>query len=490
MTAFEVVRTDQFDRGSLEEMRAASRQLNSALDGITDATPRGEDLGPDLWSSLVRVAPRKTEDRVPPAHRVNEAVIDSIWGSDGYRNLHRMTMGDPVAAAAGVVSLSRKVSGLLEGLGDVAEQAERAQQAQDDLEEAMGEGGTGVPRGTGDDPEPDLDIEALRSKAEEESELLDAMVDEKMPKIESAVRAGVEAAEAEADGHAVAAAGWDLSPGEAESMDPKKRIRLMMALSQERMQRIADLVGLMENLAMGNRDRRYELHPGMITGVTLGRHLADLTDSEFAALALPELEDLMILRVVKGRARVYLTEVIERAGRGAIIYLEDQSGSMLGPKGDWSKAFGLALLRAARSQGRAFHAFCFQGPGKWRRFDFPEPNAPVTELMIEFASTQPDGGTEVTGPIDEAVSLLQAEYDNAGRIEGDLIIGTDGEVGISDEWLEGFIARRTALEFNMYGLAIRARLSTLHKLCTHVADITDLTSGRDVADIFATVHDH
>lgn len=480
MNTLEIVRTDEFDRDDMEQMLDTSPRLRSAADVVTDATATGEGLVTDLWSSLIRVAPRKV-DEVPPKLRVNETVIDRIWEAQDYRDLHEHTMGDPVNTAAGVVSLSKKVAGMLTELADVAEQAEKAQEAQDALDEAMSGDGQGGP---GTDEET---LESLRSTATTESGLLDAMLDENLPKIDKAVRAGLEDAKTEADANAAAAAGWDLSPGDALKMDPAERIRLLGLLSTERMRRIAELVGLMHAMALGNRERRFELLPGEVYDVTLGDSLARLVPGELVALAIPELEDLLLLRLIQGQAMNYLTREVDRAGKGAIVFLGDYSGSMDGAKADWCAAFGLALLRAARDQGRAFHAICFRGKGEWQRFDFPVGDVTV-DRMIEFASCMPNGGTEVTGPLDEAVGILQAEHDHGGQIEGDIVLATDGEVGVPPEWLDQFIETRERLQFNVYGLAIRARLSTLQALCTHVGDVTDLGSARDVVDIFESVY--
>lgn len=479
---FAVVESDLFDRRDLTEMVGAAPKLRRALDSIEDAAPTGGDLGADLWSSLIRVVPRK-HDTVPPSHRLNETVIDRIWEAERYRDLKQHTAGDPVAAASGVAALASQVTGMLTDLADVTEQAERAQDAQDALDAAMNGDGPGGAGGGGEDG----DVESLRSRAAEEAELLEEMLDEQMPRIDSTVRGALAEAADQAEDQAEVAAGWDLSPGTAERMDPADRIHLMESLSAQRMRDIADLVGAMHNLALGQRDRRFVLKPGEITGVTLGGDLSMLVPDELSALAMPELEDLMILRALQRRAQIYETRAVERAGRGAVIYLEDQSGSMDGLKARWSKAFGLALLRVARDQDRAFHAFCFRGRGSWERFDFPNPRAANVEAMLAFASTRPDGGTEITGPLDEAVGLLEAEYLSAGNIEGDLVLATDGEVGVPAPWLAEFTEKRARLGFSVYGLAIAARLSTLEALCTHVGDVTDLTSGRDVAHVFETV---
>jgi len=483
MNILEIVRTDEFDRDDMERMLDVSPRLRSAADTVTDATATGEGLVSDLWSSLIRVAPRKV-DEVPPRLRVNETVVDRIWEAQDYRDLHEHTMGDPVNTAAGVVSLSKKVAGMLAELADVAEQAEKAQDAQDALDQAMS---ADQPGGGGGAPSDEETLESLRSTATAESELLDTMLDENLPKIDKAVRAGLEDARTEAEANAAAAAGWDLSPGDALKMDPAERIRLLNLLSTERMRRIAELVGLMHAMALGNRERRFELLPGEVYDVTLGDSLARLVPGELVALAIPELEDLLLLRLIQGQAMNYLTREIERAGKGAIVFLGDYSGSMDGPKADWCAAFGLALLRAARDQGRAFHAIAFRGKGSWERFDFPVGDVSI-DRMIEFASCMPNGGTEVTGPLDEAVAILEAEYNRGGQIEGDIVLATDGEVGVPAEWLAEFIENRERLQFSVYGLAIRARLSTLQALCTHVGDVTDLASARDVVDLFESVY--
>ena len=496
--SYEIVEADQFDRHDLDDMLSMSRSLRESFDALEDATPKGADLGVDMWSSLLRVAPKKNDGQTPPAWRTNETLIDRLWEAERYRDLKQHTVGDPIAAAAALGALANKdVTEMLDRLGDVQEQAEKAQDAADRLEQAMGGGqgegdgdeeGEGDGGGTAETADPTADVEALRSVAEAEAEKLEEMLDRQLPQIDSAIRAALDEAADAAEDQAEVAAGWGLDPGTAQRMDPADRIRLMEALSDQRMRDIADLVGVMHNLAIGQRNREFTLMPGEIVGTMLGGDLDQLVDEELAALGIEELEDLLLLRVLNDEALIFETRAYERAGRGAIIYLEDQSGSMMGAKARWSKAFGLALLRVAREQDRAFHAFTFKGAGSWERFDFPNPRGPVTEEMVAFASTVADGGTEVTQPLDEAVGLLEAEYVSRGNTEGDLVLATDGEVGVPPAWLAAFHEKQEALAFHVYGLAIQARLSTLNALCTHVGDVTDLTSGRDVADVFAAVN--
>ena len=485
MKSFEIIQSDRFDREDRAAMFEAAPRLRGAAGQIEDATPAGADLFADLWSSLIRHDPRKKDD-VPASHRVNETILDRILAADQYHDVHQYTVGDAVNTASGVCSLTTTAVELLEGMGDVVEQANKAQAARDALEDAMsGEGGT-EGEGDGRAGEADDDIESLRSRAEAEAGLLDEMLDEKLPRIDSAIRSSLDEVAQQAEGEAAAAAGWDLSPGDLGRMDPAARIKLMQRLDNDRMKRIAELVGAMTNLAFGQRERRFELRPGEIHGVTLGGSIARLIPAEVASLALPELEDLLLLRLVQRRARNYLTRSVERVGRGAIIYAEDQSGSMTGPKGRWSKAFGLALARIAKNEGRAFHAITFSGAGTWQRFDFPAHTTNV-DLMLDYACTEPSGGTEVTGPLDEAIALLEAEFVTNGHLEGDIVLGTDGEVRVPEEWLAEFRATRERLQVNVYGLGIAARIATLNQLCTHVADVTDLTSGRDVAHVFEAV---
>lgn len=480
---FEIVEADRFDRRARDEMYDLSATMRKAVREIESASPRGRDLAGDVWSSLIRFNPARRD--APPSHRVNATVIDRLWQAEEFRDVKAHTVGDPVNTMSGVCALTSSVTGMLGDLADVQEQADRAQAAQDALEEAMASDGQG-----GDQPgdQPGGDIEALRSTAEAEAELLDRMLDDRLPQIDQAVRAAATEAAEQAEADAELATGWSLDGGEDSRMDPADRIRMMGRLDTDRMRRLAALMGAIHAFAMGARDRKFTLLPGELHGVTLGNSLPRLIPAEFAAFAVPELEDLMLLRLITDRARIYETRTIERAGRGAVIYLEDQSGSMDGPKGDWSKCFGLTLLKIARAEGRAFHAFCFRGKGKWTRFDFPDPTEQVTDRMIDFASTEPQGGTDIVGPLDEAVALLDAEYVNDGNVEGDIVLATDGELSVPPEWLAEFKATQARLEFNVYGLGIAAKISTLNMLCTHVADVTDLTSGRDVEHVFEAVH--
>ena len=199
-----------------------------------------------------------------------------------------------------------------------------------------------------------------------------------------------------------------------------------------RMRRICELAGRLERISAAKA--RSEVKPGIgeVHGISHGSDLARLLPSELVALRHPRLRIHILSRVLQRRALTYGMKGKEPQGKGPIIVLLDESGSMrAGSKDIWAKAVCLALLSTATRQRRDWHLVSFNGA------IIRETAIPVRAATLPLIQAALDhrcaGGTDFNAPIFRAVELL---WHSPTMKKADVVIITDGEADLNPETIE------------------------------------------------------
>lgn len=490
----DTIRKDRLDRLDWQSARTIGH-LPAAAEELGKVASAAPDVLGDLYAAFVKAHPELTPtNQVAPSHLVNRAVMAEVLGSDAYADLRQYSVRDKVASALACMTYQRHLSPLFEQVGErVAEQVAEAEAAQRDLDDLLDrldpEGDTPPGEAPSDD-----EVDAARQRADAARAAVSDELDELGPMVgRAARRAGAEAA-AEAAEEAEMMSTWGTGPGERGRMDTSARLALAGRLNSARLRKITALMGAMTNLSWGVRQTRYTNIPEEVFDVTLSGDPGRLLSSEYAALAVPEMEDMFFLRLVQEQLLSYDFRGVEREGKGAIIYVEDGSGSMSHGGGDkelWAKAFGLALLGIAKAERRPFHVIHFGGAGQAEVFSFAEPAAFTTEAMLDYAETFLDsGGTDFVTPLTRAVELLEDEHAATGRTSADIVFATDGDDGgVVHAWLPTYHEAKARLGFSAFGVAIGCDPShpSLTGVCDRVASVRALTTGDDVREVFRAV---
>ncbi|MEU1070983.1 VWA domain-containing protein, partial [Streptomyces albidoflavus] len=291
---------------------------------------------------------------------------------------------------------------------------------------------------------------------------------------------------------------WGVGHGELERMPYEERARLAERLRTGRLARWAELIGRFRQMADGERARKVENATGELIGVTLGDDLSRVLPSELAHLGLPELRAVFAARYAAGELMLYDSRGEQTTGQGAVIACVDTSHSMYeeGPGGitreAWSKACALALLDQARHARRDFVGILFSAADKLQVFRFPAGRPAPVERVLEFAETFLGGGTSYQRPLSAAAALLAEEFDTAARGRGDIVLITDDECGVTEQWTREWQEARHRLGFRLFGFAVGAPTATasgsvLEALCDNLRPIEDLTDVRAAADLFRLI---
>ncbi|MFH9365738.1 VWA domain-containing protein [Streptomyces anulatus] len=446
-----------------------------------------------------------------PSRLVNHQVVSALVESPDFAALRRETVGDPYAAALAVLAQSGALRRMLERSQDAQGRAERAARTRRDAEgaatavaealrqaaEEADEDG-GVPAPTADALHRAIEAAEATGSAARRAAQDAARVAAAVPGLRDAAhRAAGEAAEAVRE-EAVLMRAWGVGSGELERMPYARRARLAERLRAGRLARWAELIGRFRQMADGERARKVESATGELVGVTLGDDLSRLIPSELANLGLPELRAVFAARYAAGQLMLYDSRGERPTGRGAVIACVDTSHSMYaaGPGGvtreAWSKACALALLDQARHAGRDFVGILFSAEDRIRVFRFPAGRSAGIEQVLDFAETFLGGGTSYQAPLTVARELLEEEFDEATSRRGDIVMITDDECGVTEEWTRGWNDARRVLGFRLFGLAVGApgaaeAGSVLDALCDNLRSIEDLTDVHAAADLFRLI---
>ncbi|MEV0264731.1 VWA domain-containing protein [Streptomyces sp. NPDC050617] len=489
---------DRFDRIAWRDTYEQSAGLRELAGELNERYGRADGLLADMFLAAYKANPRLRERaETDPSRLVEHQVIASLMESPEFAALRRLTAGDPYAAAMAVLAQAAALRRTLERSREAQEQAERARQAQG----PAGEGGENVEAGTAPSPMPPAaqhTAQEARSPATANPHIPDIPDAADIPGMRAAARHAVaQAAETVRDEAALMRA-WGVAPGELERMTFDRRARLAERLRTSRLARWAELIGRFRQMADGERARKVENATGELVGVTLGDDLSRVIPSELANLGLPELRAVFAARYAAGELMLYDTQGEQAAGQGAVIACVDTSHSMYeaGPGGvpreAWAKACALALLDQARSAGRDFVGILFSAAEKIQIFRFPNGRPVCIAQVLDFAETFLGGGTSYQAPLTAARELLEAEFDDAARKRGDIVMLTDDECGVTEEWLRGWNEAKRRLGFRVFGVAVGApgaaqADSVLDALCDNLRSVEDFTDVHAAADLFRVI---
>ncbi|MBV8771259.1 MAG: hypothetical protein JO166_02845 [Deltaproteobacteria bacterium] len=137
----------------------------------------------------------------------------------------------------------------------------------------------------------------------------------------------------------------------------------------------------------------------------------------------------------------------------------------------------LTLMDIARRQRRLFRAVLFSsGPESLKVLDLNNKRRYQPELtkVLEMAEYFPGGGTDFQAPIDAAVKLL----DDKKLKRGDVVVITDGECQVAEEWLTDLRHRKEELKFSIFAVLVdvgSSELSTLGRFSDRVTSVKRLT---------------
>ncbi|MFI1830424.1 VWA domain-containing protein [Streptomyces sp. NPDC020412] len=498
---------DPFDPVAWRDTYAQSAALRELAEELAVRHDHATDLLGDVFLAAYKVVPQVREPvEMRFSHLVNHQVVSALMESPRFAELRRETAGDPYAAALAVLAQASELRLLLERSKEAQARAEQAQGAEHDAARTADTVSRALQRAvtdTADGEDGDVQraveaAEAAEAAARQAAHAAAQALAGAAPGVRGAARNAAAKAARAVRQEAELMRAWGVGPGELERMSYDERARLAERLRTSRLAQWAELIGRFRQMASGERARKVEHATGELVGVTLGDDLSRVVPSELVALGLPELRAVFAARYAAGELMLYDSRGEQTTGRGAIVACVDTSHSMYveGPGGvsreAWAKACALALLDQARRAKRDFVGILFSSADRHHVVRFPADRPAAVADVLDFAETFLGGGTSYQTPLSVAGDLLAEEFADTGRARGDIVLITDDECDVTEEWMRGWKDVRRRLGFRVFGVAIGAPRATesgsaLDALCDNLRAVDDLTDVHAAADLFRVI---
>lgn len=479
----DAVRSDRYDRQHYNSVADQAHTLREIADERTADDPTWADLVQDEYLGLYKAVPKhRNPNEMKPTHRINHAAIDKAVNSKEWDQLRTYTELDQWASAMAAVEFATRLGEIFDELKDLQEAQEAMNEADEHLQDILDQM-------EGEDP--DDFIDQLNNALDAYGEAADG-IDQALQANANELRRGASQAASQAKDQVeqleASVSSFGTDPGELSRMPAQKRFELAARIAQnERLKQLADKVGRMIRFALGEQARKITHGRDEVHEIELGDDLALVLPSELGLLADEDTEVIFLKKYLERELLQYQLRGTEKVAKGALIVMIDTSGSMHGHPDTWARAVAIALLNIAAKQGRDFYGILFSSAhDPLMEWYFPKGIASI-EDVLDFAEQGHYGGTDFEKPIGRGVEVLEHQFQSEDAQKGDLVLITDGECAVSDDWRDRYFNAKQLLAFRMYGCLIGVHSNTLDVLSDTTYKITEFTHGHEVRDVFGYV---
>lgn len=513
------IESNRWDVSTRKEIESQVKDYVIATNRLTESVDTGYEAMSDTVMSLFKAVPRlRDPGDIRPSYLINRAVMGELAELRELEDARRHSIGDPVATGLAAAELEPELEILFDKLEQAQQQAQNIegmlQEAEgelQDLDELMAQ-----LAGADDLEEPEAKdwqeqaariqehLDALREQIENRTTNLNEQLDMQRPYIKEALQGAMDKVNESNDALAQFDS-WGLSPGSIKRMDPRPRMELAKRLKSDKFKRMAEVIGRMQNIAFTSQQQRSDYSMEEVYELEQGDDLARLVPTELLALGDEILVYDFLHRFMERSLVQYALQGTETVQRGGILSLMDSSSSMTGDRQIWSKAISLALLKIAKMQNRQFRAIEFAGPGLYIEYEFDTSRDELmlkrshagvdrffygAEAILTFAEDGLGGGTCFMTPFGRALDIMEAEHSTTGVTQADIIFLTDGQAGVTEEFMDRFHTERERLGFKTFGIAIGGHCESepMASLCDGgVVSVQQLTNENDMRPVFGAV---
>lgn len=262
-------------------------------------------------------------------------------------------------------------------------------------------------------------------------------------------------------------AGSKLDP--AKVAEAFKRVR-----NNPRLRKICEVAGRYRRVAQSKQRMKVSHGQDETVGVELGGDLSRILPAELVKLDVPDLELDMLRRLAERQAQCRELGGVEPVGKGPIIVVVDESGSMDGEKVIQAKALALGLAWVARSQNRWCALVAYSGETGERLLPLP-PGRWDELALCEWLAAFLSGGSNLDVPVFE----MPGYYASLGAPRGktDVLFITDAICRIPANGVESFNAWKREVGAKVTGLIVGATAGDLVKVCDECHEVSGVDAG-------------
>jgi uncharacterized protein with von Willebrand factor type A (vWA) domain len=193
--------------------------------------------------------------------------------------------------------------------------------------------------------------------------------------------------------------------------------------------------------------------------------LAQLLPHELVRLGIPELELDTLRRLAERQCLARDYQSLEPVGKGPIVVVIDESGSMAGDKVQTAKALALALAWIARQQRRWCGLIAYSGDTGERLLSLPPSRWDESEVL-DWLGAFLGGGSTLDVPIVELPWMVEQLWAPPGIT--DVLILTDAICSIPLELQQKFLAWKKSISARIISLVLAETAGDLAALSDEV----------------------
>ena len=481
----QVIKNDRFDLSAYKGIREQSEELDDLAKSYHVDKPSWEDVVQDEFLALFKAKPDQRDAKeIRPTHKINHAALSRATETREWDELLTYTQLDEWMAASAAVDFGLK-------LKEIWDEEEELSTLQDGIDEKDKEVQAALDALKDPDAELEKALDDLQDALDDFGDAADAVdrgIKANGGKLRKLAREAAKSAKEETEQTEALLDSFGTEPGALQRMDATARMELASRIRRNRnLKELAEKVGRFVRLALSEQAQKITHGIDEIHDIELGNDIHKVLPSELTFLADDDLDILFMKKFADRELLQYQLRGKEKVSRGAIICMIDSSGSMNGSRDTWARAVSIAMLHIAYKQKRDFYGIIFSSAGDpLLEFDFPKGVATPAEVL-DFAEAGYHGGTDFETPINRAVEILESQFNEEGSQKGDLLMITDGECAVSQEWLDRFRNAKDYLAFRLYSCLIGMNSTTLGTISDEMYHITDFAQGSDVKDVFGYV---
>jgi len=262
------------------------------------------------------------------------------------------------------------------------------------------------------------------------------------------------------------AAALGFGKGQPGSNDAKrigaiyKRVR-----SSKMLHKICNLAGKFRRLAQAKQRQKTKHGFDELLGLKADNDLGRILPQELVALLDPVLEQDVLRRFMERQLWCRAFQGSEPVGRGPIIIVLDESGSMVGERNHAAKALALALAWIARQQKRWCALIAYSGDSGERILPLPLGKWDEVALM-DWLEAFIGQGSDLDVPVREMPKFYESLKAPKGKT--DLIFLTDAACNISGKLAKIFIDWKRSVQAKLITLVIDSEPVDLAKISDEV----------------------
>lgn len=498
-TEVNAIKHDRFDEWSWRSLQDDLPILGSDIADLGMKHDQVADFFEDMYNMLHKGDPKtRVHKDMDVKHKANVDLANHFLELPDVQSLRVSTMHDDYATAMGMRSLKEAMRQAYELTDSARQQYQQAadqdkqnQANQQALTKLMAQAAQMEPGDPGADGLASQ-MQALMDQIQADQGITDQMLADAAQAAADAAKEAEQAfgnaakdANEELDAEKKRAAAFGIEDGELQRMDYETRAALAEKLRRVRdVDAFANIIGQGKNMEMGEFRKRITNNPDEISGVRLSNDLTHLTSGEYMNLAIPEMETDLWRRYSEDMLLTYELSGTERMGKGPIICIVDESGSMQGPCEQWAAAITLMLAQRCQRDGRDFTYIGFSSRSQQYRKDFPKGKAPI-EDVIDVVTHFFCGGTHYEEPLGMAAEIVD-EAAKEGNDKPDIVFITDDAYhGISDEFITTFNEVKARTSMRVFGILLGGGTSgALEQISDNVRTLDDVSNLEGARDIF------